>query len=242
MSDPFTIVLIHGHGVDASIWDSVYAGLVSDGTVLRPDFSRVTNLSTIEEYTEILYDQLQADGVQKVALVGHSMGGYIALAFAERHPEMLHGLCLFHSTAYADDEKKKVQRQQVINALSLDGSRSFLETAISNMFAPDNRDRMTTIREELIDRFSALPADALQSGVRAIMSRPDRTHVLQTASFPVLILAGRHDQLVTMEKSRQLADLLPEAQLAVLETSGHLGMIEQPDEALTVLNSFVARL
>ncbi|MBC3784063.1 alpha/beta fold hydrolase [Spirosoma utsteinense] len=242
MSDSFTIVLIHGHGVDASIWDGIYAGLVSDGTVLRPDFSRIANLTTIEEYTKNLYDQLQAAGSRKVVLIGHSMGGYMALSFAERHPEMVHGLCLFHSTAYADDEKKKVQRQQIINALSLNGSRPFLETAITNMFAPDNREGMKATRQELIDRYSTLPSDALQSGIRAIMSRPDRTHVLQTAPFPVLIVAGRHDQLVSMEKSRQLADSLPKAQLTVLETSGHLGMIEQPDEALAILNSFVARL
>jgi pimeloyl-ACP methyl ester carboxylesterase len=242
MRDQFTIVLIHGHGVDASIWEGVYAGLVSDGTVIRPDFSRLTDLTTIEGYADDLYDRLQQEGIRNVVLIGHSMGGYMALAFAERHPEMVRGLCLFHSTAFADDETKKIQRQQVINNLSLTGSRPFLETAITNMFAPDNRDRMDGLKQELIDRFSSLPPDALQAGIRAIMSRPDRTMVVQSAPFPVLILAGRHDQLVPMEKSQALADAAPAADLVVLESSGHLGMIEQPEQALQALNTFMARL
>ena len=242
MRDQFTIVLIHGHGVDASLWDSIYAGLVSDVPVLKPDFARLTQHTTMEGYAGELYDRLQEEGVKNVVLVGHSMGGYMALAFAERHPEMMCGLCLFHSTAFADDETKKIQRQQIINNLTLDGSRVFLNTAITNMFAPANRDRMDDLKQELIDRFSTLPSDALQAGIRAIMSRPDRVEVVKAASFPVLIIAGQHDQLVPIGTSQELAGAVPAAGIVVLETSGHLGMIEQPEESLQALNTFIAQL
>ncbi|WP_080239303.1 alpha/beta fold hydrolase [Spirosoma rigui] len=242
MSDQFTIVLIHGHGVDASIWKDIYAGLVSDGPVLKPDFARLTQYTTIEGYAGELYDRLQQEGVRNVVLVGHSMGGYLALAFAERHPEMVRGLCLFHSTAFADDETKKIQRQQIINNLSLTGSRPFLETAITNMFAPDNRERMSTQKQALIDQYSSLPPDALQAGIRAIMSRPDRAAVVREAPFPVLLVAGRHDQLVPLEKNQELADTAPGVDLVVLDSSGHLGMIEQPEQALQALHTFIARL
>jgi pimeloyl-ACP methyl ester carboxylesterase len=234
------LVLIHGHGVDASIWDGIYADLSVTIPVLKPDFAQLANHETIEAYAEDLHARLQSVQVTGVKLVGHSMGGYIALAFAERYPNLVKGICLFHSTAYADDEAKKEQRRQVMTKLNAEGSRAFLQTAITNMFAPDNRDKMRDTVVSLIEQYSDLPKEALYAGIQAIMSRTDRTQVLQQASYPVMIVAGRYDQLVPFEKSQQLADAIPSIKLTVLEESGHLGMIEEPKAALAAIQSFVA--
>ncbi|MFD2570706.1 alpha/beta fold hydrolase [Spirosoma soli] len=239
MPEPATLVLIHGHGVDASIWDGIYADLALETSVLTPDFARLTNHTTIEAYAEDLLARLQAAQLDKVLLVGHSMGGYMALAFAERCPDYVQGLCLFHSTAYADDEAKKEQRQQVIQKLDASGGRSFLETAITNMFAAENQPKMQQTIVQLIDRYSELPKDALLAGIQAILSRPDRTHVIQQATFPVSIVAGRYDQLVPLEKSQKLAEVVPNVNLTILEHSGHLGMVEEPEASLDALRSFV---
>ncbi|CCH52245.1 Carboxylesterase bioH [Fibrisoma limi BUZ 3] len=242
MSESVALVLLHGHGVDASIWDGIYAGLSTDARVLRPDFSRLTNHSTIEAYAEDLYGRLQNGQVDKCAVIGHSMGGYIALAFAEKYPDMIQGLGLFHSTAFADDEPKKEQRRQVIRKLDEDGTRSFLETAIPNMFAPDNRDAMSEKVHALIELNSVIPPQALQAGIRAMLSRPDRTHVLKNAAYPVLIVTGQHDQIVPPEKSHELAEMAADTELVVLDASGHLGMIEEPEQAQAAIRQFVDRL
>ena len=239
MRDSFTIVLIHGHGVDASIWEGIYAGLVADGPVLRPDFSRLTTHTTIDGYADELFGQLQADGIDNVMLVGHSMGGYIALAFAEQHPEMMRGLCLFHSTAYADDESKQAQRQQTIEALTTEGAVPFIEKTMPKVVAPNYPAHKV---EALVTQYQHLPADALIAGVKAIAARPDRTHVLRDAPFPVLLMLGRQDQVIPYEQTSRLAELNERIAVAPLPMAGHLSMIEQPDDALRVLNAFIARL
>lgn len=233
------LVLLHGHGVDASIWEGVYADLSSDSPVLRPDFSRLTNHTTIDGYADELYARLSADGINDVVLIGHSMGGYIALAFAEQHPGMMRGLCLFHSTAYADDEPKKEQRTKAIGALTDGGTSHFIEELMPKMVSPDYPEENV---RSLINWFSDLPTDALIAGIRAIAGRPDRTSVLRDAQFPILLLLGEKDQVIPYEQTSRLGNLGQRITVATLPQSGHLGMVEQPDEALNALGSFIARL
>src|SRR5690606_7287734 len=93
-----TLVLLHGHAVDDSIWDEVYTELSEDYTIIKPNFSPLTSCLTIEDYADELFRLLDSAAIQNITLIGHSMGGYIALAFAEKYPEMVEGLGLFHST------------------------------------------------------------------------------------------------------------------------------------------------
>ncbi|GAB4015967.1 alpha/beta hydrolase [Spirosoma migulaei] len=239
MSQSSSICLIHGHGVDASIWDSVYADLILDVPVLKPDFSRVTNHLTIEAYAEDLYGHIRALQVEKVVLVGHSMGGYMALAFAEQHPELVQGLVLYHSTATADDDTRKEARQQAIEGLKTQGTAPFIQKQLPKMVAPDYPPEKTQV---LVEQFLSLPADALIAGISAIASRPDRTQVLRDAKFPILLALGREDQLIPYQKTAQLASLSDRIRVATIEQAGHLSMIEQPAESVRVLRSFLDRL
>lgn len=239
MSQSSTICLIHGHGVDASIWDGIYANFALDRSVLRPDFSKLTNLTTIEEYADELYAQLQAATTGKVVLVGHSMGGYMALAFAEKYPDRVAGLVLYHSTATADDEAKQQARQQAIASLETEGTAPFITKQLPKMVAPAYPPERT---EALISRFLTLPADALVAGMKAIAGRPDRTAVLRQAQFSVLLVLGRDDQLIPYDKTAQLTDLSPHIRLATVEQAGHLSMVEQPNESIRTIRSFVESL
>lgn len=235
----FVLVLIHGHGVDASIWDGIYADLVLDASALKPDFSRLTKHTTIEAYAEELYAQVQSVQAEKVVLIGHSMGGYIALAFADQHPEMVQGLVLYHSTTAADDDNRREMRRQAIEGLQMEGAIPFIQKQMPKMVAPDYPPEKTQV---LIDRFARLPADALTAGMTAMMNRPDRTHVLRNAQFPILLVLGRDDQLIPYEKTAHLADLSPLVSVAIIEQAGHLSMIEQPEASKNVLRSFIAGL
>jgi pimeloyl-ACP methyl ester carboxylesterase len=239
MSQPSSICLIHGHGVDASIWDGIYADFALDRSVVRPDFSQLTNLTTIEEYADKLQARLMAVMTGKVVLVGHSMGGYMALAFAEKHPDRVAGLVLYHSTATADDEEKRQARRQAIEGLETEGSAPFIRKQLPKMVAPTYPAAKI---DPLVKRFVDLPADALVAGMKAIAGRSDRTAVLRHAEFPVLVVLGRNDQLIPFEKTAQLADLSPRISLATIERAGHLSMIEQPVESVRVLQTFVEGL
>ena len=238
-SNKSILVLIHGHGVDASIWDGIYADLALNATVVKPDFSQLTSHTIIEAYAEELYTQLQSAQLEKIILVGHSMGGYIALAFADQYPEMVQGLVLYHSTATADDENRREVRRQAIEGLKKEGTAPFIQKQMPKMVAPGYPSEKT---QALIDRFENLPADALIAGMTAMANRPDRTHVLRNAQYPILLVLGREDQIIPYEKAKQLADLSGQISVATIEQAGHLSMVEQPDTSRNVLRSFVAKL
>ena len=241
MNEQLLIALIHGHGVDATIWAGIDAGLSADAPVVTPDFSRVATHTNIDEYAELLHKHLTAETSQagRVMLVGHSMGGYIALAFAEKYPAMIAGLVLFHSTAYADDEAKKQQRQQTINSLNTDGAAPFIEKTLPKMVSLGfSADKL----QPYIDQYKNLPADALSAGVTAMMHRPDRTHVLRDAQFPILIVLGEEDQITSFDKTVEQSDLSHQISVAPIERAGHLSMIEQPETALGVLRLFVGQV
>jgi pimeloyl-ACP methyl ester carboxylesterase len=239
MQTPFSVVLIHGHGVDASIWDSIYADLALDGPVLKPDVARLTSHTTIEAYAEELNARLQAASINDVVLVGHSMGGYIALAFAERYPAQVRGLVLYHSTAYADDEDRKAQRRQLIETMRTQGGAQFIEKQLPKMVAPDYPAEKV---QALIDRYRDLPTDALIAGMEAIAGRPDRTNILRDAPFPILLVLGKQDQLIPLEKTKKLAELSDRIRVALIDDAGHLSMVEQPEASQKILRDFVKQV
>ena len=241
MNEQFLIALIHGHGVDATIWSGIDAGLSAEAPVVAPDFARVATHTSIDEYAELLHKQLSAEtgDADRVVLVGHSMGGYIALAFAEKHPDKVAGLVLFHSTAYADDDARKAQRQAIIDSLNTDGAAPFIEETLPKMVAPSfPADKL----QPYIDRYKTLPADALAAGMTAMMHRPDRTHVLRNAQFPVLIVLGEDDQITSFDKTVEQSDLSHQISVAPIERAGHLSMMEQPETALGVLRVFLGQV
>ncbi|MCX6214940.1 alpha/beta hydrolase [Spirosoma sp.] len=235
MSQSTLLCLIHGHGVDASIWEGIYADLALEHQVLTPDFSQLTHLTTIENYADELYNRLALADDQKVILAGHSMGGYMALAFAEKYPDRIQGLILYHSTATADDDAKRAARQQVIQELKTAGTLPFIHKQMPKMVAPSYAPERI---EALEERFRNLPAEALISGMKAIAGRPDRTDVLRNAKFPVLLVLGREDQLIPSEKTAQLASLSAHIRVVTIEQAGHLSMVEQPTQSTAVLRDF----
>lgn len=239
MDDTKTLILLHGHGVDAAIWDDIYTELVTDYPVLKPDFAHLTNLDTIDGYADELYARLEAEQAENVVLVGHSMGGYMALAFAERYPERVQGLILYHSTATADTEERREQRRKTIDELRMQGSAPFIEKQLPKMVATTYSPDET---RALVARYVNLPTDGLIAGLKAIASRPDRTNILQTVNFPILLVLGRDDQLIPYEKTAQLANLSDKISVVTIENAGHLSMIEQPEASVQAILEFVGRI
>ncbi|OIN59517.1 alpha/beta fold hydrolase [Arsenicibacter rosenii] len=242
MTDQPTLCLIHGHGVDPSIWDAVYDELSADVQIIKPNFSTSSSHETVEAYAEELYSLLQTAGIQKVVLIGHSMGGYIALAFAAKYPEMMAGLGLFHSTAFPDDEARKPKREQAIARLTSEGTSAFIDSAVPNMFSDEHKTSMPALVDAVVTKGKQLPAEALIAGIKAIQARPDRTLVLKNAAYPVLIIAGKDDKLVPFEKSKELFDMPSNVQTTVLEHSGHLGMLEEPAESVNAIRRFLIKV
>jgi pimeloyl-ACP methyl ester carboxylesterase len=237
-----TLVLLHGHGVNDSIWDSIDASINEYYTVVRPNISLFTFCKTIEEYADELHRFLTSSVIEKFTLIGHSMGGYIALAFAEKYPEMLEGFGLFHSTAYADDEAKKHQRNQTIDMLRNYGTETFIKNTAANMFGERFKELYPDKIKEHIMRFGKLPAEALITGINAMRDRKDRTAVLAAMPFPVLFIIGMQDKILPFESCISLSEYPKQSYPFILAEAGHMGMVERPDASARMISWYMGRI
>jgi pimeloyl-ACP methyl ester carboxylesterase len=233
-----TLVLVHGHSLDTHIWDSL-KGNLSDYQVLTPDISTDTWYESIEAYADGLKEWLEVQNIEKCVIIGHSMGGYITLAFAEKHPETLQGFGLFHSTAYADDEEKREQRKKTLAFMETHGTAAFVRQAGPNMYAESFAQAHPEVIKNHVEKYSQLPIDAVSTGFKAIMNRPDRTQVLQNATVPVLFIFGQEDKFIPFEKNIGLSELPQDAHTLVLAHSGHMGMVEDTDASTKAIREFM---
>jgi pimeloyl-ACP methyl ester carboxylesterase len=236
-----TLVLLHGHGMDNTLWDELAPLLQDHYTIIRPNVSLLTNCRTMEDYADELYRLLTNTTVSQCTLIGHSMGGYIALAFAEKYPDMLEGFGLFHSTARADNDAKKHQRDQMTDLIRTHGAAAFVRHTAPNLFGKSFREGHPEIVQDYIQHFGQLPAEALAVGMEAMRGRPDRTHVFSALPFPVLFIIGMEDQVVPFEKVVGQVEFTEQAYPFILAEAGHLGMVEQPDASARIIDWYMAQ-
>lgn len=238
------VVLLHGFGETAAVWDDTVSALKNDFQILVPDIPGSGQTGTIADMSmEGLADALKALtdelGWASFVLIGHSMGGYISLAFAAKNPDSLRGLGLFHSTAFADSEEKVAARKKGMEFIRTHGPREFLKNTIPNLFAPDTREK----KPELLARLMALgdnfSGEALVSYYESMIRRPDRSNLLSKLSIPVLIVMGEHDQAVPLADALRLCKLPKIAYIHTLTKSGHMGMWEEPGRSHQLLRAFL---
>jgi len=237
-----TLVLLHGHGVDDAIWDNIDASINEYYTVVRPNISLFTFCQTVEEYADELHRFLTNAVIEKCTLIGHSMGGYIALAFAEKFPEMLEGFGLFHSTAYPDDESKKHQRNQTTDMLRNYGTEMFVKNTAANLYGDRFKELYPNKIKEHIERYGKLPAEALIAGINAMRERPDRTAVLAAMPFPVLFIIGMQDKLIPFESCISLSEYPKQSYPFILAEAGHMGMVERPDASARMISWYMGKI
>lgn len=239
-----TLVFLHGHPLSPVIWDFLASALSDDFAISKPDFSRLTDHTRIDAYADELQGQLSSSEMGACVLIGHSMGGYIALAAAEKYPDRVKGVVLVNSTAFADPdtEQQRQKREEAKQRLETEGGHVFVEKAIPAMFSEQHRQVLADTIQQLVDAHKNLPEAAMLAGLQAIRTRPDRSDFLRDADLPVLIIAGREDKAIPFERSEELKQKLPNAEFVVLDQSGHLGMIEEPEQVLLAIRPFLEKI
>jgi pimeloyl-ACP methyl ester carboxylesterase len=262
------VVLLHGFAEDGAIWNNqaVYltaycrviipnlpasgifvASGLSPGSHLSPEsrlspgsgLSPAAEAVSMEELAEKVLELLDHLGIEKCILIGHSMGGYIALAFAQANPERLIALGLFHSTAYADDEEKIATRRKSIAFIRNNGAAPFIRQSTANLFSSYTREHDPGLISGMIDRYSSFSPDALISYYEAMIIRPDRTAVLRQFDGPVLFIAGALDTLIPIGHSLEQCHLPAISHFHILENAGHSGMLEAPERSNAIIHSFL---
>jgi pimeloyl-ACP methyl ester carboxylesterase len=236
-----TIVLLHGFGEDCTVWNPLKAALQPEYQVVTPDYSEADKFETMDEYADWLHTQLLLDEVVKCALIGHSMGGYIALAFAEKYPQMLTGLGVFHSTSYADTDERKVKRLEIIETIRQHGSGAFLKTFVPTMYADSFVEAHPEQIEAHLTAVADLSAGALVTAMEAMRTRPSRAEVLKKAAWPVLFIIGMRDKSIPAQDLIEQARWPAESYQLVLEEVGHMGMVEAPEACLAAIRQFLEK-
>lgn len=243
------IFLVHGFGEDGYVWDELRSSLSSvyqiivphlSGTYLSPihNLSIVDNLS-MESMAEDLLKIIDAEKLDKVVILGHSMGGYITLAFAEKYEERLLAFGLIHSTSYADSEVKKEARLKSVEFLKNHSTHEFLEVATPNLFGTQYKETHPEKIKELIERASQIPEASMMAYLRAMRKRKDRTDVLKTTSKPVFFCIGIQDNAVNPKDAVNQSQLPANAQTFILEEAGHQGMMEAPEKLIKAIRIFM---
>jgi len=232
------LVLIHGYPLDHTIWNPVVPLLENDFDLILPDLRGFGESGTptphysMDDFAADLIGLLDQLGIQKAAIVGHSMGGYVALAFARCHPSRLRGLGLVASQALPDAPEKKEGRYQEAEHILAHGVRDVAEGMSTKLTADPV---LQTKLEELMLRQRP---EGLAEALRAMAERQDSTLLLPEFDFPVVLVHGLADKLIPVERARDVRDLVKRGSLTEIEGAGHMPMMEAPQvtaEALKTL-------
>lgn len=240
------VVLLHGYLESLCVWDDFVPLLYRQVRVVTLDLpghgiSEVAGeCHTMEYLAQTVRDALLKLGVARCTLVGHSMGGYVALAFCERYPEMLDGVVLFSSTPNADTEEKREQRRREIALVRAGRKEQLARIAPGAGFAPDNRRRMADAIEELTEQVYLTEDEGIVALLNGMIVRPDRNAVLRQSPVRQLFVFGRKDGYIPVEAAERLAAEHPQAQVVWLPDAGHMGFLEQPQQAAEALLRFAA--
>ena len=239
------VVLLHGYLESMLVWEEFIPHIYKEVRVVTLDLpghgiSVVQGeCHTMEFLADAVAAAMEALGVERYTVVGHSMGGYVALALCERYPERLEGLVLLSSTPNADSEEKAEARRREI-ALIKSGKKELLaRMAPAVGFATDNRARMKDTIADLEELVVVTEDEGIIALLNGMIARPDRNEMLLKSPVRQLFILGRKDEYITPEIAATMVEGHPQAQVAWLENSGHMGFLEEPELCAEALLGFV---
>ncbi|MCL4562861.1 MAG: alpha/beta hydrolase [Chloroflexi bacterium] len=229
------LVLIHGFPFNHTIWSEVIPELAKQARVIVPDlrgFGRSEappGVYTMRQMAADIAELLDALKIQKTTLVGHSMGGYVSLAFAQAYPDQMLALGMVASHAAADTPEKRADRYATAAEVLLQGpevvARSMVPKLTSDRALQENIHRMILGTQPV----------GLIGALKGMAERIDSLPLLAAMKFPVMIIAGGSDQLVPLERAREMVARMPKAQMVVIPEAGHMPMLETPTKVAGAL-------
>ncbi len=240
-----TVVLLHGYLESLNVWDD-FTGLIQPYVrVIAPDLpghgiSEVKGgVHTMEFLADVVHAALVELNVAKCTLAGHSMGGYAALAFAAKYPEMLDGLVLFSSTPNPDSPEKREDRQREVQIV-LGGKKELLSRTLPGKgFAAENCTKFADEIEDLAEQVMLTEDEGIVALLRGMEVRPDMNEMLRGLKVPQLFIFGRNDGYITQETAEATIKNQPQAKVVWLENSGHMGFVEEPRASAEALLEFM---
>ncbi|MFV5686647.1 alpha/beta fold hydrolase [Flavobacterium sp. GB2R13] len=235
------IILLHGFLENKEMWGFYIPEFAKKNRVITIDLlghgetECLSYVQTMEDNADAVHAVLSELRIRKAIFVGHSMGGYVALAFAELYPDTVKGLVLLNSTTRADSEERKINRDRAIKAVK-QSFLNFVSLSIANLFSESNRERLSSEIERVKKEALKTPLQGIVASLEGMKTRKDREVLLHLTPYPKLLILGEKDPVLNYEETKE--QLENTTVQFVNFPDGHMSHIENQEELLIVLLAF----
>lgn len=232
------VVLLHGFLENLSMWSTIAEQLSENYTVITIDLPGhgkspvLSETHSMELMAKVVHDFLSEQGINQAAFIGHSMGGYVALAIADLFPSTVNGVCLLHSGPFADTDERKTRREQMIATVN-SKKEKLAKNVIPNLFYEGNKQKLKEEIKEAVIEGAKTPSKGIIAALKGMKERDNRVDVIKKASYPMHQILGAHDPLIAIDKH-----LLLGINTSILEHSGHMGHLEEQKATYVSINRF----
>ena len=229
-------LFLHGYLETLYIWDDLMKylpkniraiSLDTPGHGLSGTNKDVNSMAFCADLLKNLLGKLSIK--EKVVIIGHSMGGYIAIEALKRHPELFSALVLMHSAPFADSEEKKREREREIELIRQNKLMQITKLAIPKMFASSNLAKMEDKIIEIEETAQVHDREGIIASIEGMKNREDNSNVLASSPIPIILFHGKHDNYIPNEKVEMVREMFPAMQIIWMENSGHAAFIEEPE-------------
>lgn len=236
------LLYLHGFCEDHSIFNPFWPQLGQSYRQLLPDLPGFGQsegaIDDLGQMADFLWTWLDELNIQELSILGHSMGGYLALAMIEKRPKAVRQLCLLHSHPFADPTAKQAKRKKSAAFIEKYGLDSYLKQLIPQLFPPQLR--QTTAVQNFLKQQAGHSQEGVLAGLKAMWSRPDRSTILANFQGPTLAIIGELDEVVppAFSQAQSTQQLSPNWQSKTLKNIGHMGFLEAPDQLNEIFKLF----
>jgi len=240
-----TIVFLHGYLESKEIWDGFAERFSLQNRVVCIDIpghgksESQKSIITVDFMAKAVNAVLKYLGIEKCILIGHSMGGYVTLAFLELFHKKLESFCLFHSHPYKDPKQIVNKRIREIELVTKGKKDIIASASIPKAFADSNINRFSAEIEKVIQIAVHTDSEGIIACLKGMIKRKDRTVLLKNTSIPYIVIAGKFDNFISYENVIKKMDLSENSSIEILESSGHMGFIEEADKSEIIINKLV---
>ena len=235
------MVLLHGFLENSTMWNFYTDTFSEKYRVISIDLlghgqtESMSYIHTMEDMADTVHAVLSHLNIPKAVFVGHSMGGYVSLAFAELYPEMISGLVLLNSTSKEDSQERKLNRMRAIKAVKQNAD-IFVSMSIANLFSEENREKLNTEIEAVKKEAIQTPLQGIISALEGMKIRKDREFLLHQANFPILLILGKKDPVLNYDDT--ISQIEGTSVKLITFPDGHMSHIENRDVLEPVLLDF----
>lgn len=240
-----TVVLLHGYLESSEIWNGFGEKLSKRYRVISVDIpghglsDTFGTTHTMEFLSNALKELLDDLGIEKVFLCGHSLGGYVALAFLDIFPDSLLGYCLFHSQPFPDTPEAIEKRMREITIVKAGKKELMYPDNVTRMFAASNLEQFSDSLQRSKEIAAGLDGEGIIAVLNGMMARPSRLSVMEEGRVPCLWILGLMDNYIPCDIIQARVKLPPNARTVVLRKSGHMGFVEEEEMSVKIISDFI---